>query len=126
MIALSSPTDTVDIAAGAATDSTGVAVIQNPAGCNVDFSNPNGLHGLDTGSYAANTTYFFFVVADLAPPASPGASPSCIASAGLSPTFGLYYGHPIWRLVGALYTDNSSPTPHVVQFKQDGDTFYLA
>jgi hypothetical protein len=55
-------------------------------------------------------------------------TPSCIASANLTPVWypATSYGYPIYRLVGALYTDNSSPTPHVVPFQQDGDSFYLA
>jgi hypothetical protein len=31
----------------------------------------------------------------------------------------------IYRLLGALYTDNSMPKPHIVLFTQEGDTFYL-
>jgi hypothetical protein len=109
------------------TDSTGVAVTPTPSGCKVDLSN-NGLLGLDTGSLAASTTYFFFVVADLAPTTTGlgTATPSCIASAHLSPNLSssyTHYGYGIWRLVGALYADGSS---HIVQFRQDGDTFYLA
>jgi hypothetical protein len=120
---ITTATQTVSIASGAATDSTGVSLIQIPAiGCSVNLGG-SGLRGLDTSSVSPITTYFFFVVADQSPPPSgAGASPSCIASAGLSPTFGSYYGHPIYRLVGTLYTDSSSD---VVHFTQNGDTFYL-
>jgi hypothetical protein len=98
-------------------------VIQLASSCTVDLTT-NGLNGLDTGSLGSNKTYFFYAVADQTQQTSgTGAVSSCIASAGTAPAFGTIYGHGIYRLVGALYTDGSS---NLIQFHQDGDTFYLA
>jgi hypothetical protein len=121
-----SPSTKVNIASGSATDSTGVMVITLPRtfACTVDLGSTNkGLGYLDTGGPSvANTTYFFFAVADL----SEEGAPNCIASANLSPTMNSLnvpsYGAPVYRLIGALYTTGSNT---VVPFQQDGDTFYL-
>ena len=118
---------TIDIQPGVATDSTGVSLIQNTSVCKVDLTT-NGLKGLDTGSLSSATTYFFFVVADEAPTTTGTgtATPSCMASTSQTPNFAAntHYGYPVYRLVGALYTTNTTPTS-LITFYQDNDTFYL-
>ena len=79
---------TVDIAAGSATDSTGTAQIALATQCKVNLAGAggiagaNGPGGIDTGTAAASTTYYFFVISGPG-----GTNPSCMASTTLAPTF---------------------------------------
>jgi hypothetical protein len=79
----------VNITAGEATDSTGTTILRSPpGGCTVDLTT-NGVGGLDTGSPAIGTTYYFFLIAG-----SGGANPHCIASTLPNPSLlntGSYY-----------------------------------
>ncbi len=77
----------VDIGAGAAADSRGTALIQDPA-CTVDIgSASNGPGFLDVGSVAASTTYNYFAISSAG--GSNGGTPatSCMASLSLAPSF---------------------------------------
>jgi hypothetical protein len=114
------PNTVIDIAAGQAADSTNASIIIMPSiGCKVTMGS-TGPGGLDTTSgVMANKTYFFFIIA----PAGGGAPTSCIASLNTTPSFSLATGYSLYRLVGALYTIPSAAT--LVQFVQNGDTFYL-
>jgi hypothetical protein len=112
----------VDIASGQASDSTNSAIItlvgtSTGSACVVNLGT-SGPGGLDTGSVAANTTYFFFVIAQPG-----GASTSCIASKSTTPS--LSTGYKLFRMVGALYTQGGSAPP-VVNFVQSDDTFSLS
>lgn len=72
----------VNIAVGEAADSTNTAVIRNASTCGVDLGASNGENGLDTGTVAGNTTYFYYAIAQ-AGGSNPGvasANPTCIAS----------------------------------------------
>ena len=121
----------VSIAVGQAIDSTNSTLITNAAPCTVDLSSTNkGLGYIDIGGPAASsTTYFFFVVTD----ATTGAE-GCMAATTLAPMFTYVpgFGAGRYRLVGALYTvppaagTGCTTGVCVVQFMQDGDTFYLA
>ncbi len=82
-----SPSEAVAVAPGAATDSSGSTVITIPLttnpipGCEVNLAY-QGANGLDVGTVAVNTTYYFFVISGPG-----GANPSCMASASLTPSF---------------------------------------
>jgi len=84
-----SGTQAINIAPGEATDSTNSTVISLPTGCSVNLASvTNGAKALDTGSIASNTTYYIYIIA--APAASGGgsiATPSCMASTSLVPSF---------------------------------------
>jgi hypothetical protein len=91
----------INIAPGSAADSTGSAMITVPStGCTVTIGGGSyGLNRLDVNSFAANTTYFYFVVSG-----ARGANPSCMASANPTPSFlNATYTIP---LIG--YTDTGS------------------
>jgi hypothetical protein len=115
----------IDIAAGQAADSTNSMIIALPPArspCLDDLNlaaNP-APGGLDTtGMAAANTTYFYFVIAGANMPTS------CVASTATSPnlTGAAFAGYTNYRLVGALYTNASST---IVSFVQNGNKFTLA
>lgn len=90
-LALSNATtaSAVNIAFGEASDSTSAATIMLPpvsptstTGCTVDLQGSNGPGGLDDGSAAPSTTYFYFLIASAF-----GSNPACIASGNMAPTF---------------------------------------
>jgi hypothetical protein len=77
------PGPTVNIAPGEASDSTNSVNIQLASTCPVNLAAAtNGAGGLDTGSVAADTTYFYFLIATAS-----GGNPNCIASISPAPTF---------------------------------------
>lgn len=108
----------VDIAPGAAADSTNSAIIQSP-GCNVNLASA-GQGGLDAGSVAQNTTYFFFVIAGAG--GANAAPPACMASANLTPKFKNPYftGTPYmltatgWTMAGSTEVYNVSASTGLV------------
>jgi hypothetical protein len=116
---------TVDISPGQAVDSTNASMIVLPPisgqpACTVNLAN-NGVGGLDTGSPATNTTYFYFVVA-----LPGGGGANCMASTLTSPNFTAHApGYALYRMIGALYTQTGGST-NVVKFVQSEDTFTLA
>ncbi|HEX4158730.1 MAG TPA: right-handed parallel beta-helix repeat-containing protein [Rhizomicrobium sp.] len=77
------PSQTVNIAPGEATDSTGAVNVQLTATCPVNLgATTNGAGGLDAGSVSSATTYFYFLIATAS-----GGNPNCMASASPAPTF---------------------------------------
>lgn len=63
----------------------------------------NGANGLDTGSIAASTPYYIFVIADSSNKLGPAAMASLSATAPLLP-----FGYDSIRLIGWVLTDGSS------------------
>jgi hypothetical protein len=77
----------INVAAESAADSTNSTLITLPSSCQINLGN-NGANGLDTGSVAASTTYYIFVIASAtANPTSGSPTPSCMASTSLVPNF---------------------------------------
>jgi hypothetical protein len=64
----------VNIAPGEASDSSGAASIVLPVTCPVNMAT-NGIGGLDAGNIAPSTTYYFYVIANPG-----GGNPNCMAS----------------------------------------------
>jgi hypothetical protein len=72
----------INIAPGEAANSSASAIIQNALTCNVDLA-ASGASGLDSGSVAGSTTYFYYSIAQAG-----GSMPGCIASTSPSrPSF---------------------------------------
>jgi len=70
----------------------------------------NGANGLDTGSLAASTWYYAFVIGDSTAYNAPAALVSLSATAPTLP-----FGYDSFRLIGAMRTDGSS---HFLKFWQ--------
>ncbi|MGH6876979.1 MAG: hypothetical protein ACREHV_06315, partial [Rhizomicrobium sp.] len=93
----STPTSTqVDITPGEASDSTNSVTIELPynslmptGGCTVDLAAPVGPGGLDSGSAATSTTYFYFLIGS-----APGGNVNCIASTSTVPNL-KHAGYPL-------------------------------
>jgi len=75
------PGQGVNIAPGEASDSTQSVTLQLATQCLVNLAD-RGAGGLDTGSAAADTTYFYFLVGSAS-----GGNTSCMASASQTPSF---------------------------------------
>ena len=91
----------VSIGGGAASDSTNTILINEPPGCIVNLSN-SGAGGLDTGTVASRTTYYFFVISGPG-----GAAPSCMASLNPNPTF-VNTTQPSYQIQTRALTSNMS------------------
>lgn len=105
------PDEIVDIAAGAARDSSNVWDIVVDAALNVNIA-VNGANGLDVGSVAADTLYAVFVIAD----STKYLDPAGLLSASGTPT--LPRGYDVYRRVGWVLTDSSSD---ILVFDQWGE-----
>lgn len=79
-----SDTQKINVAAGAATDTTNAVLMTLASSCTVDFTK-NGAGGLDTGSIQRSTTYFIYLVAPAQ--AHGGSGTNCMASTSLTPAF---------------------------------------
>lgn len=117
------PNTKLDVAAGICRDSNNVIDMNlgNYLGLSgvgtansstvINFS-VNGLNGLDTGSIAASTFYYIFVVADSSNKNPTGALASLSATAPTLP-----FGYDSIRLIGCCLTDGSS---HLLKYYTAG------
>lgn len=108
------PNTKLDVALGQCRDSTNVFDINLTAGVTINFAN-NGINGLDTGSIAASTWYYIFVIADPIGLQATGA----IASTSATPL--LPFGYLAYRQIGWALTDASS---HILKMNVSGDYGY--
>ncbi len=95
----------INLASGAARSSTNISSIFTAAGNIIDIT-ASGVNGLDTGTVAANTTYYVFNIGD-STLVNPGRGMFSLSST--APTMPLNYN--VFRLVGRVHTDGSS---HIV------------
>jgi len=110
---------TASVGVGLCRDSTNVfdIVMASPVTINMSV---NGINGLDTGTFAANTCYSIFVISD----SSGFNSPAALASLSLTAPV-LPGGYDIFRRVGFVAGDGST---HLLPFSQTGsgsEKFYL-
>lgn len=107
----------INIATGAAADSTNEVMIKvtSTLTCNVAAS---GANGLDTGSIAASSWYWFFVIWG---PNQSVASLATKASAATTPSPTLPSGYTNYRYVGSCKTNGSS---NFYGFQQFGRRFF--
>jgi hypothetical protein len=95
------PNTKLDVAAGTCLDSTGTFQLTLSSAVVINAAS-NGLNGLDTGSLAASTVYYVYVVADPVTQQATGA----MISASSTPL--LPFGYSAYRLIGYVTTDSSS------------------
>ena len=93
---------TLSIAAGAARDSNDVLDIVLTAATTLS-SAASGINGLDTGTVAASTLYYVYVISSSNNSAVPGTLLSTSATAPALP-----FGYDSIRLIGYFWTDGSS------------------
>lgn len=104
-------TTTVTIGAGQVRDSTDSFDIAVSAPLVINFA-VNGVNGLDTGSFAANTGYYLYVLYDQSQTNPPQAVASLSATAPTIPSLnGVTFSH--FRLVGWVLSDGST---HLLPF----------
>jgi hypothetical protein len=110
----------INVGSGTATDSANAVSINNNGvltKTTAAWAVGNAAGGIDTGTFAASRTYFWFVIRN---PTS-GIVDALFSLSPTAPT--LPSGYTQFRRIGALLTDT---TPGWVNFMQDGDTFSLA
>lgn len=114
-----SPTTTIDFAIGTATGDDAATLMQmltTPMTkvLAATWASGNGANGLDTGSPAASTWYYVYVISQVG-----GANVDVLFSLSAStPTLPATY--TVKRLIGAIKTDAST---HILAFTQRGDEF---
>lgn len=117
-----SPNATIDVAPGAAADSTNSLLIALPQAFSKLLQSSGswapgaGSNGLDTGARAASATYHVFAIAAL----GSGAGDILFSLSATSPA--LPIGYPLARRIGSVRTDGSG---NIVPFLQRDDVFYL-
>lgn len=105
--------ENVAIAAGQCRDSSNVWDIVVDSALNADIA-INGANGLDTGSVAANTFYYVFVIGD----STRHNDAACLLSAQIDvDDITLPAGYDVARRIGAVLTDASSD---ILEFHQYG------
>ncbi len=95
------PNTKLDVASGSILDSTGVYQLVSDASITINAA-ANGLNGLDTGSLAASTVYYVYLVADPVTQLPIGA----MVSASATPL--MPFGYSAYALIGYVTTDASS------------------
>jgi hypothetical protein len=106
-----SSTTALILGSGQARDASDVNDIVLSSAASVSVSS-NGANGLDTGTIAASTLYYVYVIGSSNNLASSAGLLSLSASAPLLP-----YNYDMYRRVGAISTDSSS---HIRPFTQTG------
>lgn len=117
------PNTKLDVAAGVCRDSNnqidinlgnylGLSGIGTANAATVINFAVNGVNGLDTGTFAASTGYYIFVIADSSQRNLPGAIASLSASAPTLP-----FGYDSIRLIGWVLSDGSV---HLLKFYASG------
>jgi hypothetical protein len=92
---------TLSVAAGQARDSTNVTDITLSAATTLNAA-VNGINGLDTGTFAASTWYYVYLIGDSTLTNDPGVILSLSASTPTLPS-----GYDVYRLIGMELTDSS-------------------
>lgn len=95
------PNTKLDVAVGSVLNSTKEFQLNLDVAVTIDAT-VNGLNGLDTGSLAASTLYYVYVIAD--PQAYNVAG--CMISTSTTPL--MPYGYSAWALIGYVATDAAS------------------
>ena len=95
---------TLTLSSGQCRDSTNIydIVLSNTITINAAV---NGVNGLDTGTLAASTWYYVYIISDPVS-ANPTAAILSASPASTGPT--IPYGYGAWRYIGAWRTDGSS------------------
>ena len=105
-------TTTITVAAGNASDSTNVNLIQSPLALVINGA-ANGVNGLDTGTLAVSTLYYVYIVGD-----ATSTYPTC-AQISLSATQPyIPFGYNMFRRIGCVLTTSGSA--HFADFTQRG------
>lgn len=112
-------TNVYDMNLGNYNGATGLGTANSSTSCSIVV---NGVNGLDTGTVAASTPYFVFVISD--PLNRPQYAVSLLLS--LSSTAPLMpQGYAVFRRIGAIRTDGSSHILLQYQRADNGNTRYM-
>jgi hypothetical protein len=107
---------TYDVGEGQAVDSTDTTILVYPGG-NVDLS-INGAGGLDTGTVAADTFYYTFLIG------GPSVPTAVIATATYPGTPTLPAGYTLFRYLGPVMTDSLTQLRQVRSLGMQNDRWY--
>ncbi len=103
---------TLSVAAGQARDSNNVIDMATTAATTINAA-VNGINGLDTGTFAASTWYYVYMVGDSTNYSSAGFVISLSATVPTLPT-----GYDSYRRIGCALSDGST---HFLKFTQTGN-----
>lgn len=98
---VATPNTKLDVATGSIMNSTGVYQMISTSALTINAA-ANGLNGLDTGSLAASTLYYVYLIADPVDQNTMGA----MISASATPL--MPFGYSAYALIGYVRTDASS------------------
>ena len=115
------PTYAIDIAVGAAMDTTGVEILEQTTAAltkniNASWAVGDGNGGLDDGTVAADTVYAVWLIADV----TNNVVDALFSTAFTLSSVSLPTNYTLAQLIGAVCTDGSS---NILDFRQRGDYF---